>query len=929
MADIQYKLTTDNSQFLQGVVQADNAQKDLSTGAKEFEKDSKKAFDEAGKGSKKYGDEASKNIEKQKSLKAELRDLVQQQQRATDPKEYERLTRAVGALKDQIGDAADAANIFATDSPFEAVGNSIGSVASKLRNLDFKGAADQSKLMVSATKQITFKEALGGIKDLGTTLLNVGKSLLANPIFLIGAAVTLIITNFDKLSNAGGLVGEVFKGIGSAISLVLDYGEKFLNFIGLIDSTKISFEDFQKNNNALMESVSLKYDLEISKAKKAGKDVAQFEKEKTQNILKQLDLQTTAAKKAYDKREIDMDKYNEKIVEIGKERWKAEITLNNLEAEDNKKALDKKKALQEAYKKNQEALAAALLDIQKRSEKAEIDGLTGVEKLNAQKALSEKELAELKSAIQKKGELTNKNFKFNAEQEQEFGNLKTAINREYYNGVLQLAIQSSTKEAQINKSKVDGELANLELRNQIAVNNINAVKAIDGANENEKLVVEEQRKKVLLEVEKQYNIDKLDLVVKQINAEKDVKSNSLIAELDIVSKKEDAISKARAESIKKELTDIGANSALQVKAAQSVTNNIIAGIDESLKQAKPKQINFAKLLGLDNQEIAVFLNTKINTKINEDDVAKAKQAINQLSDILNQFLSAYFDAEQQKFDKELDNNQKLIDSRDKNISNLQSSLEDEKKLQDKGLANNVDRINQAIKEQEDARKKDLENEKRIKEEKAKLAKQQFILETTQQGISLVTASANIFSTYSQIPIVGIPLAIGVISAMFAAFAGAKAQAFAALESNKGGSFYKGGYTGDGGKYEEAGTVHKGEFVTDKETTSRNRTLLEGLHTNDTRLIQIGISDLLKNTGVSLPNLAKDLNVSKSNLKQAEMNAYFNADNSAMEAKLANVESILNKIHKQGNDDSTVLPNGTRIIKKGNLTTVIRIKDHDK
>ena len=33
-------------------------------------------------------------------------------------------------------------------------------------------------------------------------------------------------------------------------------------------------------------------------------------------------------------------------------------------------------------------------------------------------------------------------------------------------------------------------------------------------------------------------------------------------------------------------------------------------------------------------------------------------------------------------------------------------------------------------------------------------------------------------------------------------------------------FYKGGYTGDGGKYETAGIVHKGEFVIDKETTAQ-------------------------------------------------------------------------------------------------------------
>ena len=37
--------------------------------------------------------------------------------------------------------------------------------------------------------------------------------------------------------------------------------------------------------------------------------------------------------------------------------------------------------------------------------------------------------------------------------------------------------------------------------------------------------------------------------------------------------------------------------------------------------------------------------------------------------------------------------------------------------------------------------------------------------------------------------------------------------------NLAGSFAEGGYTGDGGKYEAAGIVHKGEFVIDKETTS--------------------------------------------------------------------------------------------------------------
>ena len=43
------------------------------------------------------------------------------------------------------------------------------------------------------------------------------------------------------------------------------------------------------------------------------------------------------------------------------------------------------------------------------------------------------------------------------------------------------------------------------------------------------------------------------------------------------------------------------------------------------------------------------------------------------------------------------------------------------------------------------------------------------------------------------------------------------------------AFSEGGYTGDGDKFEPAGTVHKGEFVFDKETTRKNRKLFEAIH----------------------------------------------------------------------------------------------------
>lgn len=55
---------------------------------------------------------------------------------------------------------------------------------------------------------------------------------------------------------------------------------------------------------------------------------------------------------------------------------------------------------------------------------------------------------------------------------------------------------------------------------------------------------------------------------------------------------------------------------------------------------------------------------------------------------------------------------------------------------------------------------------------------------------------------------------------------AEASAITAAEQKK---FFKGGFTGEGGKYESAGEVHKGEFVFDKETTTRHREFFEAIH----------------------------------------------------------------------------------------------------
>lgn len=193
---------------------------------------SMKETEKVGVDSAKKTEEAFKKTEgATKSLKTQLKELKAQLAIATDPKEIERLAKAAGNLSDKIGDASDAAKVFASESKFEQVGNAIGSIGSKLRNLDFKGAADQSKLLVSVIGSLSFKDVLAGAKDLGTTFLNLGKSLLGNPVFLVGAAlVTVGVAIYDLGKSYFALHEQteaVTKSLNDQKKALSDYADKF------------------------------------------------------------------------------------------------------------------------------------------------------------------------------------------------------------------------------------------------------------------------------------------------------------------------------------------------------------------------------------------------------------------------------------------------------------------------------------------------------------------------------------------------------------------------------------------------------------------------------------------------------------------------------------------------------------------------------
>lgn len=153
------------------------------------------------------------------NLKKELRS-IQMELSNMDPNDakFDELSAKAGELKDRINDAAEAISANAGNA-FESLGNNAGNLASRLLSLDFEGVGQSARGMAASVKNIDLKamtQELGGaIKGFAS----LGKALLANPIFLIGAAIAAIIVNFQELK---GLVDGVSSSQRESLALAED-----------------------------------------------------------------------------------------------------------------------------------------------------------------------------------------------------------------------------------------------------------------------------------------------------------------------------------------------------------------------------------------------------------------------------------------------------------------------------------------------------------------------------------------------------------------------------------------------------------------------------------------------------------------------------------------------------------------------------------
>lgn len=764
------------------------------------------------------------------------------------------------------------------------------------------------------------KSGVAGIKTLGTTLA-------ANPLGIILVVIAAVIGAMVLLKDKLKPIGEIFKALGEIIDAVGDAIKRLGQSLGIVAS---EFEEgLQKQIDGTKDVVAAigdRYDFEIAKAAAAGKETERIEIEKVRAQAKAIQQQIGnlyALSKIQGSLNEEQRKQFEELMNERKKLVQEAVVLTikaghdeaKKKEEEDKKARDEAKKQSDELKKLRKDLNDALLDLDKRVEKAELDRLNGKEKVLKQKEITEAELKILRESIEAKGKLTDKHFKFTLEQEGEFAKLQLALEYDTAQQLLQIEVNKANELANHHKKEIDDELAFVEMKQKIALAKVGSAKNETGLPEAE---FEKMKERVIAQIKMQAAKDSLAIKKKQVQAETTAQITALEGEIKILEKKGDKESQLKAEqaaesiqAIKKraqlEMDLLNATTEEEIKNLQDQINNIDKGLN------KPKGFSLGKMLGLDDESMG-----------------KMQDAINTTIDSLKELSDTYFAFQQDALDKELKANDDRLSAREDNISDLKDRLAEEQALQEQGLANNVDRIKAEIDAQNAAKDADLAKDKQIKAEKKKLAKQQLIIDTALQASQLILAIAQLFANGSSFWVGPVPVGLIVAglaaTAMTASFISGKKKAFDAVNSDAG--FKKGGYTGDVSVDEEVGPVHGQEFVHTAGDTKKYRNLFEGIHSKRKPLIHKGLLELLEGTGVTLSNtqdreLPNRISNKKDAYRQASFNAYLKSDNKGVEQRIDKVEASIQTLIKQQQNKTTVLPNGNIIKEFGNVTRTIK------
>lgn len=279
-------------------------------------------------------------------------------------------------------------------------------------------------------------------------------------------------------------------------------------------------------------------------------------------------------------------------------------------------------------------------------------------------------------------------------------------------------------------------------------------------------------------------------------------------------------------------------------------------------------------------------------------------------DALGDAVNIVIEQLQSIMDAEVQLAEQAVEAAEKRVEAAQSAYDAEVEARNNGYANNVATA-----------KKELEQEKKNQQEKQKMLaaaqKRQENLNTVTQASSLITASANLWSSFSSIPIVGPALALAAIATMWTSFAVAKVKAKQVTASQS--EEY-----GEGGlEFLEGGSHASGNDIDlGVENKKKRRMKAEG-----GEALAIINKQRTRKYRKILPDVIDSFN--KGTFEDKYLNAFGNSDrlnislNSNNNMDLSKIEDDVRSIRKQNETRYYTMPDGTVIMQHRNVKRIIK------
>lgn len=203
---------------------------------------------------------------------------------------FKQLTKAAGQASDKIADVK-AATKELSGEPLQNLLKSFDGLKQSILSMDMKG----------------FQASLGALK---TSFIELGATILANPIFLLAAAIIAIVVAMYQLKDAGGAIGVVFDYIGEKVALVTKYLKDFLDYLGLTDFKGQEIAEKEKKRS---KEVADEKEKQLKKEKddqeKALKDKDAASEKAHQRELKRIEDEKKAREDSYNRQVAEKEKF--------------------------------------------------------------------------------------------------------------------------------------------------------------------------------------------------------------------------------------------------------------------------------------------------------------------------------------------------------------------------------------------------------------------------------------------------------------------------------------------------------------------------------------------------------------------------------------------------------------------------------------------